>query len=833
MSKNFSRDKLRMLRDKTKVAAIAFILVLTMSATLMAGSVANAQQATIATHAFISVAPNPIGVGQSVQVTFWLNLYPPTAYGPSGDRWQNFTVTITKPSGDTQTMGPYTSDPVGSKYFQYSPDTVGTYYFQFSWPGQQIAAYGPYGNYIDAYYGPSTSSKVGLTVQQEPIPTYPEWPLPSPNQYWQRPINSENREWSKLSGNWLMSTCNPPWSAGSFNAYSTAPNTAHIVWTKPVYAGGVVGGQLGSASYANGFSYESPWSPPIIINGILYYNTPDPPRYGFYGVDLRTGETLFYQNTTAAATQIDYFQVQRWGAITLGQLYDYVSPNQGGVYPYLWGINGDVYNMYDAFTGNWILSIVNARTGTATYGPDGSLLIYILDGTNNWLAMWNSSKAIPPAGDSGTAVWLWRPDNTKTIDWANGVQWNVTIPQLPGLGPSITNINEGIIYARSTIDAIGAYLPSTVCDAGYNATTGQQLWVQNRTTKPSRTPGPMAEGVFTEWIPEEMAWYGYDIYTGNQLWGPTEPYNNAWGFYMSFNTDPIAYGKLYAAGYDGYVHCYDIKTGKHLWDFYTGSSGFETSYGIYPIYSWTGDNLLGAISVADGKIYATTGIFAPSSMSYVRGNRLWCVDAETGKNIWSILGTFLGPAVADGYLVTLNGEDNQIYCFGKGQTATTVTATPGVGNVVTIQGTVTDQSPGQTCLGIPAAGTPAISDASMEQWMEYLYMQKPMPTNATGVPVMLQATGSNGNTISIGTVTSNVNGQFKIAWAPPSNDLFTITASFGGSNSYFASSAETGLAVSAAASASSSASLDLYIIIATILIIIAIAIAVIILRRRK
>ena len=385
MSKNFYRDKLKMLRDKTKVAAIAFILVLTMSAPLMAGSVANAQQATIATHAFISVAPNPIGVGQSVQVTFWLNLYPPTAYGPSGDRWQNFTVTITNLSGDTQTMGPYTSDPVGSKYFQYSPDTVGTYYFQFSWPGQRIAAYGPYGNYIDAYYGPSTSSKVGLTVQQNQYRPIQSGHFQVQINTGSVPINSENREWSKFSGNWLMSTCNPAWSAGSFNAYSTGTkhcphsfDKACICWRRGQRK------QLGSASYANGFSYESPWSPPIIINGILYYNTPDPPRYGFYGVDLRTGETLFYQNTTAAATQIDYFQVQRWGAITLGQLYDYVSPNQGGVYPYLWGINGDVYNMYDAFTGNWILSIVNARTGTAASGPDGSLLIYILDGTNNW-----------------------------------------------------------------------------------------------------------------------------------------------------------------------------------------------------------------------------------------------------------------------------------------------------------------------------------------------------------------------------------------------------------------------------------------------------------------
>ena len=51
-----------MLRDKTKVAAIAFILVLTMSATLMAGSVANAQQNSstiVPTHAFIAVVLTP------------------------------------------------------------------------------------------------------------------------------------------------------------------------------------------------------------------------------------------------------------------------------------------------------------------------------------------------------------------------------------------------------------------------------------------------------------------------------------------------------------------------------------------------------------------------------------------------------------------------------------------------------------------------------------------------------------------------------------------------------------------------------------------------------
>ena len=111
-----------------------------------------------------------------------------------------------------------------------------------------------------------------------------------------------------------------------------------------------------------------------------------------------------------------------------------------------------------------------------------------------------------------------------------------------------------------------------------------------------------------------------------------------------------------------------------------------------------------------------------------------------------------------------------------------------------IQGSVTDQSPGQTCLGIPAVGTPAISDSSTSQWMEYLYMQEPMPQNATGVSVELAGTSSTGQTISIGTVTSDINGQYKTTWTPPTNDLYTITATFAGSNSYFGSSAETSLA---------------------------------------
>jgi hypothetical protein len=159
-----------------------------------------------------------------------------------------------------------------------------------------------------------------------------------------------------------------------------------------------------------------------------------------------------------------------------------------------------------------------------------------------------------------------------------------------------------------------------------------------------------------------------------------------------------------------------------------------------------------------------------------------------------MLGWWQQVAVADSEMVAFNGYDNAIYAFGKGLTATTVSA-PDIavsqGSAIVIRGTVTDQSPGQTCLGIPAAGTPAISDDSMSAWMTYLYEQQPKPTNATGVPVTISVVDSNGNNRVIGTTTSDSNGMYSLTWLPDIQGNFTVTASFQGTNSYYPSSAET------------------------------------------
>lgn len=64
------------------------------------------------------------------------------------------------------------------------------------------------------------------------------------------------------------------------------------------------------------------------------------------------------------------------------------------------------------------------------------------------------------------------------------------------------------------------------------------------------------------------------------------------------------------------------------------------------------------------------------------------------------------------------------------------------GDSVVIQGTVMDISAGtkqnQQAADFPN-GVPAVSDYSMSAWMEYVYMQKPKPANATGVAVSIDA----------------------------------------------------------------------------------------------
>jgi hypothetical protein len=428
------------------------------------------------------------------------------------------------------------------------------------------------------------------------------------------------------------------------------------------------------------------------------------------------------------------------------------------------------------------------------YGPNGEILVYDLNEAGHWLAMWNSTLAVQyPITDPNSQNY--QPSSSASRPWANGVQWNVSIPAVPGSpSASIYDYPDGVIVAEGQINASTAN-PIFV-DVGYSATTGAQLWQQNRTNVGWGQGGPAIPGLFTFgdafgdgyyafFQRESLQWHIINIQTGQET-AITPPLNtiteNDWSYYDW--AGQIANGMLYTTGYSGDVCAFNVTTGASVWTFSEGNSGVQTPFGSWPTY--------GGVTIANGIIYYGPSEHTPPTPMY-KGFELYAINATTGKQLWNIPAVFVSMAIANGELVGYNGYDNQIYAFGKGLSATTVTTAPVTGSntQVLIKGTVTDKSPGTTAIGIPEAGTPAISDTSMSNWMAYLFQQQPEPMNATGVPVTLTYIDPNNNTYTIGQTTSDITGQYTYTFTPTIPGTYTIIATFAGSNSYYTSTAQT------------------------------------------
>ena len=160
-------------------------------------------------------------------------------------------------------------------------------------------------------------------------------------------------------------------------------------------------------------------------------------------------------------------------------------------------------------------------------------------------------------------------------------------------------------------------------------------------------------------------------------------------------------------------------------------------------------------------------------------------------------------AIADGYLTYFNAYDGQVYCIGKGPTSTSFSISNDVvpsSSSVIIKGNVIDVSAGTQQHEQKARfpnGVPAVSDESQSAWMQYVYMQKPRPTDATGVDVKLSVVDANGNYRDIGTATADADGFFSFNWMPDIEGKYTVYASFEGSESYWPSHAVTAFNVDA------------------------------------
>jgi PQQ-like domain len=597
-------------------AAIALLMLLSTASMVLLPSVQSQETIVIKTYIFVTAQPDPVGVGQTATVFFALDKIPPWFPNGtlSGEYWQGITITVQKPDGTSQTLGPFESQSQASGWEPFVPTQTGNYTFQAHFPGQTLTVAS-----TDTY-GPSDSQKATLTVQEEPVPAYPSSPLPT--EYWTRPIDAQLREWNVISGNWLgLSTGT---TNSMVNLYSKGPETAHIAWTKELGIGGLIGGDHASDMYYTGLWYFSKIINPVVINGRLYQRTMSGPfQYkGTACIDIRTGEELWNKDGVFVS----------FGSVW----YEEIGDIHGGI-PILWGtgditdegivpgwgegvLSSSTWHMYDASTGDLIRTLENAGSGTAMFGPNGEVLVYMLDTTDHWLARWNSS-AITDFITYMYGMWQWTPTTGPAIDWRDGIDLNVTIPDVQG-DYGISGIDSGVIYARSTYSMSDWDVVAS--DVAFDLETGNKLWGPvNRTKTGAREMLAMADGVFVDWEKTAFRLTGYDVKTGTILW-TNETDQLATDFLGMVAS--AAYGKLYLGDMGGHIYTLDLKKGNSVWKSVTGSSSFEYPFGRQGLGN-------AKLLIADGKVYYPTAEVEPFR-PYWRGYSVICLDAATGQELW-------------------------------------------------------------------------------------------------------------------------------------------------------------------------------------------------------
>ena len=869
--------------NKNTIAMIiASILVLTISSQMLLTPSANAHTPVwnIPSFAYISVVPSPVGVGQTAQVYLWVDIPMPSAALTNDIRRRGYQLTITKPDGAIQTESwDIISDTTGIQFWSYTPDQIGTYTFKFNYTGQTYTWSGAYQNDTMAPASASTTLEVTDTFLPAPIFSYP-----LPTEYWTRPIEGQNTDWYRISSNWL----NAPWirsgststggaGYGRYQPDGTGPNSPHVMWSKELQFGGVVGGNnttVSGETYYMGGSYNVRFSNAMVVQGNLYYQE----SYGngggggdYVAVDIRTGEELWRINASRTGTSL---------FPTFAYLPSFDTGNQHGILPNGLLINqrsvtglGNVWSTYDPRTGVLTaMNVTNVPSGTAqaatlapssassvsVAGPNGELLIYTLanSGTTSnvqmYLNQWNSSKVIN--ADSG---WY---SGTVNASLASRYDWNVSVSAL-NQGGGAWNIYRDAYYNDIILCLQGSFGTGPRTNpTGVNVTAisinqadhGRILWSKSYQQAPNNQTAQIiaVDNIARTFIveyKETMTLTGYSLTDGSQLW-TTTPDIALWDTMRSVTLS--AYGNLYRSGFDGILYCYDDATGELLWTYGNGGAGnstyegLGTSYGHMPIF---------VDVIADGKVYLGTTEHSPGSPWY-KDSTYRCINATDGTEIWQLTGWGTGmyvgqyDIVADGYFLYLNCYDLKVYSVGKGPSAMTLTASPKVstyGSSVIIEGTVTDIAAGtkqeEQVARFPY-GVPAVSDASQKAWMEYVYMQKPRPTDTVGVQVTLSVVDSNGNYREIGQATSDADGFYSLNWKPDIEGQYTVYASFGGSESYWPSHAVTSFAVDPAAAiptpteAPAQSTADMYFVPAVagiiVTIVICFAITILLLRKR-
>ncbi len=558
--------------------------------------------------AYLSLRPFPaIGLGQNMLINAWISPEPMTNH----EYYKGYMFTFTRPDNTVFTIGPLDSESPGTVWFEYPLDQLGNWTIKFEFPGDTIS-------------NPASVTRT-IMVQKDPIP-YPIADTPLPTEYWTFPISVFNREWRNIAGSWLQSYYNA--SEGSFNPYTEAPRSAHILWEIPPTSGlgGFVGGPYGIG--IDGIYSVTGVRISTVLAGRGYYTSGGQ----IYCIDMRTGEKLW--NVTGSFNVGATRQTAGiFGTTSTPALYQF----------------GSRFIVYDPLTGAMTLNV----TGSAMNFFEDP---YVYSGNiTGRLIKWTTSGS--------------------STNFADRIVWNVSYP-FSQIANSNALLQSGLLIVRD-------FPAGAVAGGGTGNALSYSLGAINLTTgavvyyKPLMDPldpdtwnyreGPAigsANGVvYYAALPHEnegRGYEGYDALTGNKLWTSEQP-EYPWGGFWAYMPQGSAYGMNYGLGYAG-VYAFNLTNGRIVWQYSAGNSGMETPYNTW-VFGSTGPVIGGGIVFAPNTEHSPT--------LYYRGQELHAIDAFTGEKVWSILGIYAPTAVAYGTLLASETTTGISYAFGKGSTETT------------------------------------------------------------------------------------------------------------------------------------------------------------------